>query len=114
MADRALLDQVHHELDLARAARRRGNEGRARVCARRAGGLVARLYLEAHGIRLHGSSALEHLNRLEQQPEISPETKRHIQLLLLRVDSDFKLPAGADLIADAEALYLDLLDRRGP
>lgn len=101
--------EVKRELALAKAARHRGQEGRARVCARRAAGVAARIYLERHGLSLRGTSVLDRLRELDAQPELDPAWKRRIALLLLRVDPNFKLPEGTDLIAEAEALCQELL-----
>ncbi len=102
------------ELTLAREARLRGNEGRARVCARRAAGFSARIYLQARGIHVRGNSVLSQLVRLAELPETGPKTRQRIQLLLLKVDPEFRLPVGTDLIAEAEALCEDLVNSRTP
>ncbi len=112
MTDNGPLAQLRRELHLARDARRKGNEGRARVCARRAAGIAARIYLEARGLQVTGTSVLDQLGRLGDREELSPKTKHRIQLLLLRVDPEFRLPPGTDLIAEAEALCRDLLNQR--
>ena len=102
------------ELDLefarARQARLQGNEGRARVCARRAAGIAARLYLERRDLKIGSASALDLLNRVAGDPSVDPEILRLISVLTLPVDTDFKLPDGVDLIADAEALTKRLLE----
>ena len=44
--------QVREELLLAKQSRLEGNEGRARVCARRAAGTAVKLYLENKGLMI--------------------------------------------------------------
>jgi hypothetical protein len=100
-------DDVRRELELARKARMEGNEGRARVCARRAGGIAAREYL-----RLRGQAApppgYDLLKRLSEVAEAPRRVRQSAVLLTMRVDEEFKLPADVDLIAEARALCLTL------
>ena len=92
------------ELDRARKARLAGNEGRARVCARRAAGLAARRYFESKGLNMPKAGALDRLKRLWLDPELPPETLQVIDHLTESVDEAFRLPPGVDLIADARRL----------
>jgi len=101
--------EIEHELSLARDARRRGNEGRARVCARRAAGFAARIYLQRCAVAVRGSSVLDLLDRLATAPGIDDEIRRRTLLFAVRVDTDFKLPEGVDLIHEAELLCTQLL-----
>jgi len=43
--------EIEAEFEKAEGARRRGNEGQARVCARRAAGIAIREYLTRRGAR---------------------------------------------------------------
>src|SRR5512139_1181527 len=90
------------EAELARAeqARARGNEGRARVCARRAAGIAIREYLARQGKRAPSTSVYDLLNLLKEVPHLSPELKRAVDHLTVRVTEEFKLPVDADLIAE--------------
>lgn len=99
------------EAEIARAesAREKKNEGQARVCARRAAGIVLREYFKRKGIPVRSTSAMDLLNLLAEQPHLSPNVKRAASLLTLRVDEAFKLPADADLIAEARKLCEALL-----
>jgi hypothetical protein len=103
--------QVEFEAELRRGtlARARGNEGRARVCARRAAGIVAREYLAPKGVSRPNAGALDVLKTLRLDPALPPDAVPLIDHLTQRVDEAFLLPAGVDLIADARQL-LSLLD----
>lgn len=101
--------ELDNELARAKEARLRGNEGRARVCARRAVGIATRLYLDAHGVEVGSSSVLDLLDRLIDQPGVDDNTRRLARLFALRVDTEFKLPAGVDLVAEAVNLCGELL-----
>ena len=92
------------ELEKAEQARSRGNEGMARVCARRAAGIAARTFLTCHGVRVRRDSAYEALLRLAEFPSLSADLKRSAQHLTLRLTSGFVLPVDADLIAEARKL----------
>ncbi len=102
--------KINHELRLAREARAHGNEGRARVCARRAASIAGRIYLDAHGGHLASDSGLDVLSRLAEDPRLAGGAKRIARLLTLQVDTDFNLPPGVDLIAEAETLCRLLLN----
>ena len=92
------------EIEMAEAARLVGNEGRARVCARRAAGCVARNYLESHGLVIRNRSAYDYLLTLSEIEGIDPDVQRVIGRFLLKVDEAYQLPAEIDLIADARWL----------
>jgi len=98
------------ELDAARRARAARNEGKARVCARRAAGLAAHEYYDRKGRALRTSSAYDLLNMLAVEPAL-PSDLREIALhLTLRVDGEFKLPDDIDLIVEAQRLCDRLLN----
>lgn len=101
---------VSIELSMAENARRDGNEGRARVCARRAAGHVAGEYLQRKGIVLGTESALEMLRYLESYPELKPGEVELVQHFLIHITPEHTLPIKADLIADVRLLARQLLD----
>ncbi|UCF28611.1 MAG: hypothetical protein JSW42_02700 [Chloroflexota bacterium] len=98
------------ELDMAESARRLGNEGRARVCARRAAGHVAGEYLHRQGVAVRNESAIERLRYLENYPDLSPEEVEIIRHFLIHTTPEHKLPIEADLIADVHLLIRQLLN----
>jgi quercetin dioxygenase-like cupin family protein len=96
------------ELRQAEIARRAGNEGRARVCARRAAGIAAGEYLNLLGIQTPGQSAYDHLLHLYEIDNISPLIRSLTGHFFERVSEDFSLPVEIDLIADARQLAAEL------
>ena len=92
------------EIQMAHLARQKGNEGMARVCARRAAGIVVGVYLSSEGLPLPGPSAVERLKYLALQPVCSPDMQLIIDHLLIKVTPEHQLPIEADLIADAQRL----------
>jgi HEPN domain-containing protein len=97
------------ELQMAADARERGNEGRARVCARRAAGVVIREDFLRRGLSCRTSSAYDLLRALLDLPEIPDEARRAAGHLTLRVTEEFKFPVAVDLVEAARTLCKSLL-----
>lgn len=97
-------DSFEAELSTGEAARQSGNEGRARVCARRAAGIAAGAYYRQHGMNDQGPSAydrLRYLTEMEAVPQVVREIASHF---VVRIDTDHRLPIEADLLAEARQL----------
>jgi len=105
---------IEAEFEKAEQARARGNEGQARVCARRAAGIAIREYLTRRGIRPPSVSAYDLLNLLKDDPRLSPDLKLIADHLTLRVTEEFKLPVDADLVAEAKRFCRELLSENRP
>ena len=67
--------EIQAELDNAMQAQQRGNEGQARVCARRAAGIAIREYLTRRTIRPPSASAYDLLNLIKDDPLLPPNLK---------------------------------------
>lgn len=94
---------------MAEEARARGNEGMARVCARRAAGWAAEAYLQDRGIDLQTTSVLEQLRGVLRQGSLSPRAQTIIGNLLMPkkkddLESDSYFPQDVDLIIEAREL----------
>jgi hypothetical protein len=109
-----LQTEINAEIEKAEQARARGNEGQARVCARRAAGIAVREYLTRQGIRPPSVSAYDLLNLLKDDPRLAPDLRRIADHLTLRVTEEFKLPVDADLIEEAKTFCEDLLKQNRP
>jgi hypothetical protein len=101
--------EIHAEFEKAEQARARGNEGQARVCARRAAGIAVREFLTRQGVRPPSVSAYDLLNMIKSDPRLSPDLQVIAEHLTLRVTEEFKLPVNADLIAEARTFCRELL-----
>lgn len=101
--------QIKAEFEKAEEARARGNEGQARVCARRAAGIAIREYLQRQGTRPPSVSAYDLLNVVKEYPHLSPDLRQIADHLTLRVTEEFKLPVNADLVAEARTFCEELL-----
>ena len=102
-------EELNAEFDQAAAARSKGNEGQARVCARRAAGIAIRQYLLRRGERVPSPSAYDLLRLIETDSSFPESIRRAAGLLRLRVTEAFTLPVEADLIEEARALCDALL-----
>lgn len=102
-------EQLQIEFERAEAARARGNEGQARVCARRAAGIAIREYYTRRGQLTRTPSAYDLLNFLIEEPYLSTELNQAARYLILRVTKDFKLPVDVDLVDEARKLCDGLL-----
>ncbi len=101
--------EIDVEFEKAERARLRGNEGQARVCARRAAGIAAREYLTRRAIQPPSLSAYDLLNLLQEDPRLSTDLRQIAGHLTLRVTEEFKLPVNVDLIAEAKKFCEELL-----
>jgi hypothetical protein len=101
--------KLQKEFELAEQARLNNNEGQARVCARRAAGIVIREYLTRRRMRPPSTSSYDLLNLIKDDPLFSSDLKLIAEHLTLRVTEEFKLPVDADLVAEARTLCDELL-----
>ena len=106
--------EIKAEFEKAEQARSRGNEGQARVCARRAAGIAIREYLARQGTRPPSVSAYDLLNLLKEDPHLSPDLRQIATYLTLRVTEEFRLPVEADLVAEAKKFCEGLLSENRP
>jgi len=96
--------EITRELKRAETARLAGNEGMARVCARRAAGIAAREFLIRHTAKPHNVSAYQALLELSTFPGLAPKMKQSAVHLTTRLTEEFSLPLQVDLIAEARQL----------
>lgn len=102
--------EYQKEISQAEVARSEGNEGKARVCARRAAGVVIGEYFRRHGIQGSGASAYDRLRILTELVDISPKIREVADHFILRINPDHTLPIDVDLIAETRWLRNILLD----
>ena len=97
------------EIFQAEFARKSGNEGRARVCARRAAGIVVETYFLRRGYANPGSSIQDRIRFLLTLDDLSPDIHQVAGHFLVKVNPDYTLPVDADLITEARWLADHLL-----
>ena len=101
--------QLHNEFKMAADARAVKNEGKARVCARRAAGVAIREYLTRQGIKPPSISAYDLLKVLGEMDETPADIQQASAYLRLRVTEEFRLPVDVDLVAEAKKICSALL-----
>jgi len=109
-----LESEIEKELEKAQGARLQGNEGQARVCARRAAGIAARGFFARRGKSIRTPSAYDVLKLVAEDVQIPVSLRESAVLLTLRVDEEFKLPPGVDLIAESRGLCEGLAEMSQP
>ena len=97
------------EINQAEAARSAGNEGKARVCARRAAGIIVHEVMHRQGIEYSDPSAYVQLKYFISLPQLSPHLREIINHFLIRITPDGNLPVDADLVQEARWLANELL-----
>jgi hypothetical protein len=105
MLERAIWEEEYQaEVAQARVARQSGNEGMARVCARRAVGILLGEYLAQQGVNNPGTSAYDRMRLFQSLPHLAAPIREVIDHFLVHVTPDRTLPGNHDLIAEAEWL----------
>lgn len=104
--------EIQTEFEKAAQARQRGNEGQARVCARRAAGIAIREYLARGGVRPPSTSAYDLLNLIKEDPLLPADLRSFADHLTVRVTEEFKLPIDVDLVEEAKQFCDGLLKNR--
>lgn len=108
--DEATINQINLELEHGWVAHKQGLEGRARVHARRAAGIAARIFLISQGSSITGS-AYDALRQIADSPTVSVRARQAARALILRVDETFQLPAHLNLLEEARYLIEELLPK---
>ena len=97
-------NKFDHEIELALDVRNRGNQGQARVYARRAAGIALREYYQRCKLTAHSTSAYDLLKEFSEMPGQPEKARLAAEYLILRVDDEFKLPTNIDLVNEAQIL----------
>ena len=103
------MSRFEEEIQQAETARRNGNEGMARVCARRAAGVIAASYLKQRGILTADCAAYDCLRELLTLPDLAEDVRERTTHFVECVNTEYQLPSQADLITDARWLAQRLL-----
>ena len=103
--------EYKQEMERAILARSDGNEGMARVCARRAAGIIIGEYLIRLGYSSMGNSAYDRLSLFNGLPNVEGKYKEIAKHFLIKVNQDRNLPVKVDLINDAIWLKENLMNQ---
>ena len=102
--------QIEHDLATAENARALGNEGRARVCARRAAGIAIQVYYRSRGEQLNKNNVIDGLLKIKNDPLVDPNWKDFADLLLMRVTKNHSLPVQKDLIEETRRFFAEIVE----
>jgi HEPN domain-containing protein len=105
------IEQIEKELASARAALRGGNQGKARVSARRAAGLAIELFLQEPPPRTWGLDAMARLRQAAEEPSFPADVREAATRLTTKISDRFTYPFTTDPVADA-AIIVDFLLKR--
>ena len=106
--------KIHAELETGKRAQEEGNEGMARVCARRAAGWAASAFLEEKGVELPAKSGYEKLLFLMDSELVSQGSGKHLEALTRSLEKDDSKsesywPLDINLLEEAEQVIEALL-----
>jgi len=107
MSHISLIDQ---ELTAAHVAWKEGNEGKARVCARRAVAHAAESWLAREAEPRWRGDAMEHLRRIQQEQSIPVPVRQAAERLATAVTRRHDAPFTVDPIRDANIIIAHLTD----
>ena len=98
------MEQIEQELALAEAALRENNEGKARVCARRAVALAADAWVERAPRPGGRGDAMHHLRRIQQADFFPLPVRQAAERLSTKITQRDTAPFTSDPIADARLI----------
>lgn len=111
------IESIKKELAAARAAAVEGNDGKTRVCARRAAGAALEWYATAYPGAVKGSDALSRLKYVSEEPTFPADVREAAQKLITRITDRFQYPFSTDPVADAEIItgyFIRIMDAGAP
>ena len=95
---------IEQELAVAEAAWKAANEGKARVCARRAVGLATDWWLDRLPVRRWRGDAMEHLRQIQRQPSFPLPVRQAAERLSTPVPRRDAAPFTTEPLADARVI----------
>jgi hypothetical protein len=95
---------IEQELAAAEAARKDANEGKARVCARRAVARATEEWLERVPVRRWRGDAMEHLRQIQQDTSFPLPIRHAAERLSTTVAQRQTAPFTTDPISDARLI----------
>jgi len=98
------LAAIERERIAARTAVSSGNEGKARVCARRMAGAALAWLITVKPGEHRAVDTMTQLNNLLNDPDAAPDVRDAAARLTARVSSDFRYPSASDPVDDAEII----------
>lgn len=104
-------EQIEHELTKAAKGLHNGNDGLARVCARRAVALAAQHWAEQRHLPTWQGDVMHQLRQIQDETMFPVSVRKAAQRLLTKVTEQAQLPMTTDPITDAR-IIIDHLHAR--
>src|SRR5207253_2040868 len=101
------------ELTAAREAEKAGNEGKARVCSRRAAGQAITWFLSRNLREGWGADSMTQLLHLKADLEFSEEARKAAERLTTKISDRFTYPFTTNPIEDATIIIQAITHRMG-
>lgn len=105
-----LRTKIDHELEHAKRSRESGNEGKARVCARRAAGYALEAYLLSTFDRNPSKNAYLNLKWFAERKTVPSNLRAAAKRLSTHVGKNHEIPFDEDPLDDARLLIEALLN----
>ena len=103
------IEQIEKELAVAEAALREANEGKARVCARRAVALAVEASPERFPRPNWHGDAMNHLRQIQQEESFPVPIRQAAERLSTRITQRDTAPFTSNPIADAKLIIAYLI-----
>jgi hypothetical protein len=97
-------EQIAQELATAQAAQKDGNDGKARVCARRAVACAAQAWLARFPVLRWQGDTMEHLRQIQQNRSFPLSLRQAAERLSTPVTRRHVAPFTSDPVADARLI----------
>lgn len=97
-------EQIEHELAKAAGGLREGNDGLARVCARRAVALGAQAWVQRGPRKSWQTDSMSQLRQIQQEASFPLHVRQAAERLLTKVTQREQAPFSTDPIADAKRI----------
>ena len=107
------LAAIERERIAARAAVSSGNDGKARVCARRMAGAALTWLVKVKPGENRAADTMTQLNNLQNDPGAAADVRDAAARLTARVSSDFRYQSPSDPVDDAEIIVRYVLTIAG-
>ncbi len=101
-------EQIEQELVKAAAGLQEGNDGLARVCARRAVALGVQNWVQRSGAKTWPADAMNQLREIQADEMFPVDVREAAQRLLTKVTQREQVPASTDPLADARLILTHL------
>ena len=110
MTKEQALEQIDLEFATAREAMRSGNDGKVRVCSRRAAAIAIRYWLQSHPTKDWGVDAMNQLRNLQLDERFPQRIRDAARRLTTTITKQFKSPFGSNPIEESRIIINQLME----